>query len=90
MLQHEGAVRWLLDIAAEQEQKELLLAYTFLWNGQHVPQPMGKDYAQREVDSAIEFFLRGDIQADQKARGSSQVCSTAAILLTIRQVWMVR
>lgn len=35
---HTGAVRWLLDIAAEQEQKELLLVYSFLWNGQPVPQ----------------------------------------------------
>ena len=71
--QREGAVRWLLDIAAEQEQKEMLLAYTFLWNGQHQPQPMAKEYAKHEVDSAIELFLRGDIQEDQQALGSSQV-----------------
>ena len=51
----------------------MLLAYTFLWSGQHHPQPMGKEYAKHEVDSAIELFLRGDIQEDQQARGSSQV-----------------
>jgi hypothetical protein len=72
-----GAVQWLLDIAAEQEQKEMLLAYCFLWNGHQAPQPVEKDYAKTVVDSAIETFLRGDIQADQVARGSSQVCSNS-------------
>jgi hypothetical protein len=75
-----GAVQWLLDIAAEQEQKEMLLAYCFLWNGHQAPQPVDKDYAKTEVDSAIETFLRGDIKADQVARGSSQVCSNSTSL----------
>jgi hypothetical protein len=70
---HAGAVQWLLDIAAEQEQKEMLLAYSFLWNGHHAPQPVKSSYVKNEVDSAIELFLRCDIQADQAARGSSQV-----------------
>lgn len=62
-----------MDIAAEQEQKEMLLAYSFLWNAQSVPRLVPKDYAKKDVDSAIELFLRGDIAADQAARGSSQV-----------------
>ena len=66
-------MHWLLDTAAEQEQKEILLAYAFLWNGLPVPRPISYERAKTDVDSAIEKFLRDDIQADAEAKGSTNV-----------------
>ena len=56
-----GALQWLLDKATAQEQKEMLLAYTFLWDGKEEPQPVARATAKSDVDAAIERFLMDDI-----------------------------
>lgn len=84
-----GTMHWLLDTAAEQEQKEILLAYAFLWNGQPVPQPLSYERAKTDVDNAIEKFLRGDIQADEKARGSSHVRCFSEPVLSVNVIWSI-
>lgn len=56
-----GALQWLLDTASEQEQKEMLLTYAFLWGGAAEPAPVARDAAKQDVDAAIEQFLSDDI-----------------------------
>eukprot|EP00892_Ulva_mutabilis_P001913 jgi/Ulvmu1/11722/UM008_0133.1 len=56
-----GALQWLLERATAQEQKEILLAYAFLWGGAAEPEPVAKAVAKTDVDAAIERFLMNDI-----------------------------
>ena len=56
-----GALQWLLDMASEQEQKEMLLAYTFLWGGAAAPHAVAAEAAKHDVDASIERFLSDDI-----------------------------
>lgn len=56
-----GALQWLLDAASEQEQKEMLLAYWFLWDGFSAARTVTRETAKHRVDAAIERFLSDDI-----------------------------
>ena len=57
----------LMAEAAEQEQKEMLLAYFFLWEGRPQPASITSSTALLEVDRAIEEFLHEDIARTSEA-----------------------
>eukprot|EP00892_Ulva_mutabilis_P001914 jgi/Ulvmu1/11723/UM008_0136.1 len=63
-----GALQWLLDTASEQEQKEMLLAYAFLWGGAPGPRVVGRETAKHNIDAAIERFLSDDIALAEGGR----------------------
>jgi hypothetical protein len=80
---NSGALQWLLDTAAEQEHKEMFLAYNFLWRGSSVPPTMAKGDALRDVDAAIESFLmkyikRNESLANLKVARGQEVRSCVA------------
>lgn len=60
-----GALQWVMDVASEQEQKEMFLAYNYLWDGQATPAPWSKSDALHIMDEQIETFLQEDVARDQ-------------------------